>query len=58
MCGVRACNVGKLKRCTQCKAVYYCSRDCQTKHWGEHKLACKQLVAAAAASEEDLTTLD
>lgn len=32
-----------MKRCTQCRAVLYCSRDCQVKHWGEHKESCKRL---------------
>jgi hypothetical protein len=32
-----------MKRCTQCRAVLYCSRDCQVKHWGKHKEACKRL---------------
>jgi len=28
--------------CSRCKVVYYCSRQCQTKHWrGGHKLDCK-----------------
>ncbi|GJE85110.1 DUF4470 and zf-MYND domain-containing protein [Phanerochaete sordida] len=27
--------------CSRCKKVFYCSRDCQTKHWSEHKQSCK-----------------
>ena len=30
----------KLKRCSTCKAVWYCSRKCQSAHWSEHKGAC------------------
>ena len=32
-----------MKRCTQCRSVLYCSRECQTKHWPAHKGECKQL---------------
>ncbi|PNH10552.1 hypothetical protein TSOC_002709 [Tetrabaena socialis] len=27
-------------KCGVCKAAYYCSRDCQTRHWPDHRLAC------------------
>lgn len=32
-----------MKRCTQCRSVLYCSRECQTKHWPAHKGECKRL---------------
>jgi hypothetical protein len=46
--GVEACaacgrTMPSMKRCTQCRAVLYCGRACQLRHWGEHKEACKQL---------------
>ncbi|XP_034299521.2 uncharacterized protein [Magallana gigas] len=32
-----------LLRCSQCKEVYYCSRDCQRGHWREgHRERCKE----------------
>jgi hypothetical protein len=32
----------KLKQCSRCKAVAYCSRDCQVAHWkAGHKEACQ-----------------
>jgi len=34
-----AANV-KLRHCSRCKSVYYCSRDCQAQHWPEHKGKC------------------
>ena len=30
-------------KCTACKAVFYCSKGCQKKHWKEHKFECKKL---------------
>ena len=32
-----------LKRCSACKLVKYCSRNCQIAHWPMHKLGCKSL---------------
>jgi len=30
----------QLKRCSLCKEVYYCSRECQIKDWKNHKKIC------------------
>lgn len=30
----------KVGRCTVCSRVWYCSRECQVAHWGEHKKDC------------------
>ncbi|KAI1210653.1 uncharacterized protein F4807DRAFT_459493 [Annulohypoxylon truncatum] len=30
--------------CNGCKLVLYCGRDCQRKHWGEHKKQCKSYL--------------
>mmetsp|Transcript_20965 Transcript_20965/g.58981 ORF Transcript_20965/g.58981 Transcript_20965/m.58981 type:complete len:264 (-) Transcript_20965:14-805(-) len=30
-----------LKRCSRCKQIWYCSRDCQKKGWKSHKPRCK-----------------
>ncbi|XP_048738253.1 uncharacterized protein LOC125652855 isoform X2 [Ostrea edulis] len=38
----RTCNKRKktMKRCTRCRLVYYCSRECQTTDWPIHKTVC------------------
>lgn len=32
----------KLKRCTRCYVVAYCSRDCQSRHWNIHNKTCSK----------------
>ncbi len=32
--------------CTGCRCVAYCSRECQIKHWPEHKPACRAVQEA------------
>lgn len=37
----------KMKKCALCGHARYCGKDCQTKHWPEHKAACAAYVAAS-----------
>ena len=37
-CGVRP----GTRRCSGCRAVWYCSRECQSSAWGAHKSVCKR----------------
>jgi hypothetical protein len=39
--------VGKTWRCSKCKRVRYCSRECQKSHWKGHKKTCGMSVADA-----------
>ena len=32
----------KFKQCSRCKAVIYCSRECQVTHYPEHKRLCRE----------------
>jgi hypothetical protein len=32
------------KKCSQCKAVHYCSVGCQKQHWPKHKVECAKIA--------------
>ena len=44
-CGKHGSETVKLKNCTACRLVKYCSVDCQRAHRKQHKGACKQRAA-------------
>ena len=33
---------GKMMTCSQCRAIHYCSRECQKSDWKKHKAYCSQ----------------
>lgn len=37
-------NQAHLSKCKQCTTVMYCSRECQKRHWPEHKVECAHLA--------------
>jgi hypothetical protein len=41
---------GSNHKCSACRTARYCGKECQAKHWKQHKPVCKALVAAAAAT--------
>jgi hypothetical protein len=47
-CGAREAHVAHFKRCSACKAVVFCCKDCQLANWPTHKAACKAARKAAA----------
>ena len=51
-CGKAAVDDVKLKTCTACKLVKYCSVECQRNHRPQHKKACKN--RAAELRDDDL----
>ncbi|KAG9392797.1 zinc finger MYND domain-containing protein [Carpediemonas membranifera] len=42
-CGSTEGISGKLLRCSRCKKVMYCSRECQKADWKRHKLVCAKV---------------
>ncbi|KZP18675.1 hypothetical protein FIBSPDRAFT_933264 [Athelia psychrophila] len=53
-CGDRQCNLiddgRNFRRCSGCFFVCYCSRQCQQRHWREHKSLCDNMHSSAAGS--------
>ncbi|KAJ4439915.1 ankyrin repeat and MYND domain-containing protein 2 [Periplaneta americana] len=43
---------GAPKKCSKCKAVQYCDRECQRLHWFMHKKACARLSQAPRDSNK------
>jgi hypothetical protein len=39
-CGKRELRIAEFKKCSRCRAVHYCSTDCQSAAWPTHKLEC------------------
>jgi hypothetical protein len=45
-CAVCGIPLADVKQCGGCRKVAYCSRECQRKHWPQHKEECRRLQAA------------
>eukprot|EP00040_Diaphanoeca_grandis_P013821 m.69807 g.69807 ORF g.69807 m.69807 type:complete len:386 (-) comp24145_c0_seq1:240-1397(-) len=57
-CGSCGVPDGK-KRCGGCFSVFYCSAECQKKHWGDgHKKECKILKAKKAMLDSSANRVD
>nr|GAT48799.1 predicted protein [Mycena chlorophos] len=44
-----------LQRCSRCRSVPYCSRECQAKDWKAHKEVCMIFIAQNAADDTSTT---
>ena len=49
-CGAAEQHVSHFKRCSACKAVVFCGKECQLANWPAHKAACKAARKAAAGA--------
>lgn len=38
------------KKCSKCKAVQYCDRECQRTHWFMHKKTCARPTSTTATA--------
>jgi hypothetical protein len=43
---------GSSHACSACRTARFCSKECQTQHWKQHKPVCKSLAAAALVATE------
>ena len=41
-CGISGGAEFKSYRCSRCKSVFYCGRQCQKRHWQTHKATCRK----------------
>ena len=48
-CGNEVCCKIGLKRCSQCKSVWYCSEECQKFAWKQHKSTCDPKIGSGEA---------
>jgi hypothetical protein len=39
-CGCQLCGAPASKRCSRCRLVSYCSKECQISNWGVHRSVC------------------
>ena len=46
------CNKAAETKCTNCRKVFYCSKECQKRHWKEHKYDCKSMPYKIGKSPE------
>jgi hypothetical protein len=53
MCAV-CDSTGKVRHCARCRAIYYCSKECQQAHWAEHRVMCGQSDCAARRAGADM----
>ena len=54
LCANCATCEGELQKCSRCRSVSYCGRECQRSHWREHKKFC----VAAVISLSSLSSLN
>jgi hypothetical protein len=53
-CSTKETVSGEFNICSVCKLVRYCSRNCQKKHWDEHKTLCTAIKNLYTSTERGL----
>ncbi|KDQ60357.1 hypothetical protein JAAARDRAFT_603915 [Jaapia argillacea MUCL 33604] len=43
----------KLRKCARCKNAYYCSTECQRKHWSTHKPQCDISITTPSGTGDE-----
>jgi hypothetical protein len=43
-CGLPKSKSSEMRMCSACRAMYYCSVECQKKHWSLHKPFCVKIA--------------
>jgi TPR repeat protein len=53
ICAKNGCGslIHESKKCSRCRLIYYCSRDCQKTDWKAHKPKCNTAVQEKAAQD-------
>merc|ERR1711865_1285247 len=52
LCSKPAADNATLLRCTRCKKVFYCNKDCQRAHWKEHKASCNPSSSSPSKQQQ------
>lgn len=53
-CNHHTCGEAATFRCSRCKSVWYCRRQCQVEDWKKHKKMCNMVVEATKDIEEEV----
>ncbi len=46
------CQKQAFKRCSKCKSIWYCSKECQVSDWPNHKVVCNKKAKQLKEAEE------
>lgn len=47
------CGIPSKLKCTNCKNVFYCTKECQKDHWKKHKNNCRPFEVNILIEEEN-----